>query len=780
MPSFTKTLAVVTALVLAACGRAALAQPTEVHVGTVLSLEGRSFANGIAIKRAYEMYVRHINENEGGVLLAAAGGARVPFRLTVLNDKSNATYSGELVDQLLDGSADAPVALLGSMGNEFGLRQALVAKERGVPIMTPSVSGPGVYDQAEPWLYGLLPALPTASRFLMDTYAKQMDLGAFPKPMTVAAIMQDTNHGVAFMEGVNAGVEAWGADYFVLLYHELVPHEQFTSAEEFEPWASRARRSGADLLMINQHLADYDLMLEELWKDKFGFKSVSFGVRGPNAPVRTRLGSKSDGIVSFQWWTAAQQDAESVALKTMWNEYQEHMSYITACEYIPPRWHVAHAYIAARTLVRAVERAGDTNSTAIRVELAATNDTWWHGQLAFTESGQAAYSPAVVQNKPWADGGGVSILEPSSLATAAEMTVLEPWSPDYREVGTPLQAGLDTAAWLVCAVALAAAAWVIAYRRVKVVRAASWRLMTGALVSCAACAASLTLFSGTPASASTCEARVWLTPLAVAGLFGCLLAKTWRIKVIFGGKAIKVVSVSDKKLFVGVGAVMLAYFAVSAAWQATDAPALEVFPDPDDPDTRYTVCSSSSTLSGVFFGLTAVMLLFGSLLAFDVRNAPAQFNEAKFLAVIIYNSLLSMIILVAFQGMVDETNVDGIATLRCTLGLLVLAATMALLVGPKVHLVHVLKDESANRANTTTLSKAEMTACAQSPRSRGSGTGGSHASGVAHKQQHYRKPVAVTTASSAKGAPSMRGLAGTGPSSEPNSPEQVPEQVNEV
>src|SRR5437660_1127940 len=101
--------------------------PTEVSIGAVVPVTGRYAAGGAQVKNGYELGVQDINA-AGGVNI---NGAKVPLKLTLLDDESDASKTVQRMETLYNDNKI--VTYLGGFGSDLHAAAAAIAEKNKTP-----------------------------------------------------------------------------------------------------------------------------------------------------------------------------------------------------------------------------------------------------------------------------------------------------------------------------------------------------------------------------------------------------------------------------------------------------------------------------------------------------------------------------------------------------------------------------------------------------------------------------------------------------------------------
>ena len=151
-----------------------------------------------------------------------------------------------------------------------------------------------------------------------------------------------------------------------------------------------------------------------------------------------------------------------------------------------------------------------------------------------------------------------------------------------------------------------------------------------------------------PASDASCSVLAWLLLLGLQLTFAPLFAKTWRIYRIFGRKKLSVVQITNRRLLLVVGAILVVDVVLLAVWQAFGSLSALTRTVTSTSGTDSTVVLNEYTQCGVASGTaqsafvvmcieTGLLFVFGALMAFTTRRVSSTFNESSGISLSIYN-----------------------------------------------------------------------------------------------------------------------------------------------
>jgi branched-chain amino acid transport system substrate-binding protein len=366
-----------------------------IKIGAVLPVTGKESKIGGAYKQATELAVKEVND-AGGVQVA---GKPMKIELTLLDDTSDAAKSAQLVEQLI--TQQKVDAIIGGYGSHLVQAQSVVPERYGVPYISGGAGARGIYGRSK-WVFGTLSPVDVLSATQMDFLSALVTAGKLKKPLKIALLIENTEHGKDYAQGVHDFLKAHPGDYSIAV------DESFElNTQDFKPLLTRVAAAKADLFMADAHLEDYISMHRTYTQMGLYHQMITYGARGADAAGRKALGPATDYIFASGWWSDMLPYPQVKAFNAKWK----------ASTGSDPQWYHACAYETVRVLVAALGKAGSLKPEAIRSALASVNLTdsiLPGGGLKFSPSGQAILPFVVTQNKP---GDKVDIVWPATSKT---------------------------------------------------------------------------------------------------------------------------------------------------------------------------------------------------------------------------------------------------------------------------------------------------------------------------------------------------------------------------
>ena len=316
-----------------------------IAIGAVVPLTGRYAAGGTLVKNGYELAVADIN-SAGGV---DVGGTKRQLALTVLDDASDATKTGQRLETL--NSSNGVVAYLGGFGSDLHAAAAAVAEKNKIPYIGVAFALKKIHQNGYKYLFSPFPKSPDIAKSTFDLLDSLN-----PKPVKVAIFAEKTDWG-AELGGL------WSSEAQTRGY-QIVTNEQYTpGATDYSGLIGKAKDAGAQVLLALPSPPDGTALVKQLKELAFTPQAM-FLIRAPDSTTwGSNLGKDGDYVMLIQGWAANVTFPGSL---DMAKRYQAKYN-------APAQSSVGSAYAAVQILADAITRAKSTDRQAIRDAIAATD-----------------------------------------------------------------------------------------------------------------------------------------------------------------------------------------------------------------------------------------------------------------------------------------------------------------------------------------------------------------------------------------------------------------------
>jgi branched-chain amino acid transport system substrate-binding protein len=376
-----KALVAVSAFLLlaVACkssGGEAGAQSTTVRFGAALSLTGQLSREGVLTKEGYEYCKKVVNE-KGGI---KAGGKSYKLDILYQDDRSSPDVAAQLVDQMNDKGVKFMLGPYGSSSTEA----ASAVTERNQQVMISSAGADDkIFEKGYKYVFGVLSP---ASQYLATIVKATADI-AQPKPQTVGIVSADDGFSKTAAEGGKAEAEKQGMQVVAM---EFVPE----GSTDVSSALTKVKAKNPDLILGAVHLQEGIAIMKQS-KELGLAPKVGFGetVAPPTPDFAKTLGSTAEGVLGSSQWTPQVQGSDNV-----FGTAQDYTSGFEQAIGHTPEYHNAEATAACLAMVKAIEKAGSTDSSKVRDALAGLSMPSFFGTIRFNPQGKNIYKPmAVIQ-----------------------------------------------------------------------------------------------------------------------------------------------------------------------------------------------------------------------------------------------------------------------------------------------------------------------------------------------------------------------------------------------
>ena len=394
----------VPALVIALVTPGRPAAMPEIKIGTVLPLTGAFGSSGGYFKQGYTMAIDDVNK-AGGLQV---GGQKYHLTLIVLDDGSDGTRSRSLVEKLV---TDQHVNfLLGGYDTSLVEAQEVVPDQYKIPYVEGGGAASEIFKRGYKYIFGTLATVYDLGKITMDFIAAQQAGGHLPKPLTMAVVWENTDHGKDYIDAVTDAAKAHPDLYRVVLNQSFQ-----LNGSDFSPLLQQVKASNAQAFLSDAHLPDFITMHRQYLQAGLYHQFVSYGARGPDQKGRQALGAGADYLIAGLWWTPALKDPESQLFTERWQKEFK----------VIPDWFQALSYETARALLAGIGKAGALDGPKVRDALAGLTmrSMLPGGVIKFQPNGQVATPYVMVQNTP---GNTVQIVWPRNLPETRAATLPMP------------------------------------------------------------------------------------------------------------------------------------------------------------------------------------------------------------------------------------------------------------------------------------------------------------------------------------------------------------------
>jgi branched-chain amino acid transport system substrate-binding protein len=393
------TRLVVLALFVTSAGVLLSAAQDTINIGVVLPITGKEGRPGQYQKEGIDLAIKQINDS-GGIMVKDKG-KKLQIKEVFYDDQSDSSKSASLTERAM--SSDNVIAVLGGYSTALGQAESVMPDRYKTPWITTGAGATAIFGKGYQYAFGTLSPVALIGTTSAEFIGSLMDAGKLKKGAKVAMVVENTDHGVDYINGFTE----WSNKHPG--YFQIVMNEKFElNATDFSGVLQKVKSSKADIFLSDAHLPDYITMHRQYLQNGLHHEMISYGARGPEADARKALGAGTDYIFAGIWWSKMLPYPQA---KKFVDDYK------AATGHDVDSWYAAPAYDGMRILAKAIESAGTLDKTAIRDALkkAELKDSILPGQsLKFSKNGQSEYPFVITQNKP---DNKVDIVFPKDSAT---------------------------------------------------------------------------------------------------------------------------------------------------------------------------------------------------------------------------------------------------------------------------------------------------------------------------------------------------------------------------
>jgi branched-chain amino acid transport system substrate-binding protein len=375
--------------------RDAAAQGADtITLGGSVALTGRYAETGTNLSVGYDIAVKFLNEELGGVDI---GGKKYKFALQLFDDASDPARATSLVQKQVD---DGLKFLLGSYGSNIVLPTASIAEAAGAIMVQIGGASDQIYLQGRKNVFGLFPR---ATRLWASTveFFKLLQ----PAPKTISIIGTNDPFSKTNTDGAIAAFKQGG---FEILESYQLPAQ----ISDVSSVMTSVRSKTPDIIVCTTTDQNSLFIAQQMVATSTNV-SLLYQILGPQLDVyRKTLGKAADGVCVQQYWD------ERIPLKDkFFGTSQRFIEYYAKNTTRPATYHTVGAAACILTYVNAMQQAKGLAPAAVRDALAATDLETIYGPVKFTADGDGdpvLMGPKIGQVK----NGVVEMVFPSALKTA--------------------------------------------------------------------------------------------------------------------------------------------------------------------------------------------------------------------------------------------------------------------------------------------------------------------------------------------------------------------------
>lgn len=346
-----------------------------VVIGFTASNTGKYNVESTRQVNGLKLWMNNVN-NAGGITLA--DGTVLKFDAKSYDDESNTDRVQELYTRL--STEDGADFLISPYSSGLTAAASVIAEQYQKVMITTGAASDSNYMQGYTGVYQVYTP---ASHYL--TGAIDMLKSDAPDVKRIAIVHENDKFSTDVSTAVKEYAEKEG--------YEVVLFEGYDSGTtDFAPFINKIQEANPQAILGGGHFQDGSTFARQLSEKKLGVEYIALLVAPPE-PAFAELGDAAVGVIGpSQWEPQAAFTADSArqaGLEWFGISNAEFVKQYQAAYGEEPSYHSAGGYAAGLVLQTAIEKAGSTDSAAIKAVLDEMDLLTFYGRLKFESAPEA-------------------------------------------------------------------------------------------------------------------------------------------------------------------------------------------------------------------------------------------------------------------------------------------------------------------------------------------------------------------------------------------------------
>ncbi|MBN2041615.1 MAG: amino acid ABC transporter substrate-binding protein [Spirochaetes bacterium] len=389
-------LLITAASIFMSCGKKG---SQEIIIGTHLPLTGSGAGSGKEQKWAYEQAVADINK-AGGIFVKEFD-QKLPVRLIVLDDETNALKAAAAVDTLI--KKELVHAILSGQVGDQGVLPGMITAEKLITYYHGTVIWKHLFLQNNfKWCTMYFEEIPDLGVLPFDIFES---LPSSDRPQKIGLYLEDNIDAKAMGDGLEQVAKM---KKFKIVLRTTMP----ISSKNYSEQINEGKKAGVDAIISFATSPDTTTLVRQMKENNFSVKAFQ-GFKGswPQA-FWDDLDKDAEGILHDGMWS---EDYPYEGAKELGDRFYNEFSYRSVS--------AGMFYALCQTLWQAIEKAGTLNGAKIRQAVLDNKFQTVNGPVDYDEKGVASFPPAGFQ---WKQGNRV-LVYPFNL-TDNKIEPIVPWN----------------------------------------------------------------------------------------------------------------------------------------------------------------------------------------------------------------------------------------------------------------------------------------------------------------------------------------------------------------
>lgn len=375
--------------------RAASAPPDAIRVGVTVSTTGKFATEVGPFRRLFEAWVADLND-KGGIYLSQYG-RKLPVRLTMYDDRSDAATARRFYERLI--AVDGANFLFGPYSSPLTFAATAPAEQHQVPFLAICANSPKIYERGFRWIVCVIDAAP---RY---TYRYWEMIQAEGKARSVAFVVEDSLHPVGVYEGSRELASKAGLQVATA---EIIPPD----TGDFTSVVLKLKKLDPDIVYVAANIPFAVAFMKQA--RELNLSPREFHCIHHSGIFRQPLGPAAEYVVGQSYWSPGMK----------YGNPERFLALLKKAEIQVADYPWSPAYMMAFEIAEAaLSQAGTLEPEILMKTLKGLRITTLGGPVWFAENGVGAINayPAQIQ------AGTYQIIWPPEVVTARHLYPTPPW-----------------------------------------------------------------------------------------------------------------------------------------------------------------------------------------------------------------------------------------------------------------------------------------------------------------------------------------------------------------
>ncbi len=392
-------LAQLSLMMLGALAFTGTAAAENIVLGASISLTGKYSTAGSHTKNGYDLAIKKIND-AGGVKV---GDTNYMLELKIYDDESTPARATELAERLI--KRDNVKLMLGPYSSGLTKAIAPVTEKHGIPMVEGNGASRSLFNKGYVYLFAVLS---TSEQYLQEAVnllaEKTLAAGGDVTKLKVAVATENDPFSQDIRAGIIEDAERHGMQIVV---DDKLPRE----LSDMSSTLTKVKALQPDLLVTSGHSKGAALAVKQMAEMRINVPMHAM-THCESAKVNDmeKFGNDADYVLCAGQWAPSLSYSDSLFGSA--SDYAKEFEAVY--DYVPP-YQAAESSAAVMVFADALQRAGSTESKAVRDALAMTDMQTFYGNIKFDETGKNIAKPMVLRQ---IKDGKYSLVAPTNWANA--------------------------------------------------------------------------------------------------------------------------------------------------------------------------------------------------------------------------------------------------------------------------------------------------------------------------------------------------------------------------